>query len=83
MRRIDRRKGIHQLITQEYVDFLQQNPNEIDLLSALLIVNFFVTQQFGICSKALYCLNLLKIYRMGQYYGHWIPAQQERLIHLR
>jgi hypothetical protein len=51
MRRIERRKGIHQWITQDYVHFLQQNPNEIELLSELLIVNFFVTQQFGQTQK--------------------------------
>jgi two-component system CheB/CheR fusion protein len=33
-----RRKGIHQLdSTQDYVRFLQENPNEIQLLFKLLI----------------------------------------------
>jgi hypothetical protein len=33
MRRIERRKGIHQLDAPDYVRFLQENPNEIQLLS--------------------------------------------------
>jgi two-component system CheB/CheR fusion protein len=39
MRRIERRKGIHQLdSTQDYVRFLQENPNEIQLLFKELLI---------------------------------------------
>jgi two-component system CheB/CheR fusion protein len=39
MRRIERRKGIHQLdSTQDYRSFLQEKPNEIQLLFKELLI---------------------------------------------
>jgi two-component system CheB/CheR fusion protein len=49
MRRIER--GVHQLdSTQDYVRFLQENPNEIQLLFKELLIgvtSFSVTQTYG------------------------------------
>jgi two-component system CheB/CheR fusion protein len=85
MRRIERRKGIHQLdSTQDYVRFTG-NPNEIQLLFKELLIgvtSFSVTQTYG-KTKSVILLTLLKVYLTGMYFGHGLPPAQQEKRHTR
>jgi two-component system CheB/CheR fusion protein len=78
MRRIERRKGIHQIDgTEDYVRFLQNNPNEIELLFRELLIgvtSFFRDKAVWDTLKATILPDLIKDLPQGYALRAWIPA---------
>jgi two-component system CheB/CheR fusion protein len=78
MRRIERRKGIHQIDgTEDYVRFLQNNPNEIELLFRELLIgvtSFFRDKAVWDTLKTTVLPDLIKDLPQGYALRAWIPA---------
>lgn len=78
MRRIERRKGIHQIDTiQTYVRFLQENPKEVELLFKELLIGvtgFFRDALVWEKLKEEVIPNLLKDIPDGYVIRAWVPA---------
>ncbi len=77
-RRIERRMGIHQIIKiNMYVRYLQENPNELDLLFKELLIgvtNFFRDADVWEKLKTEIIPALLKNRRTGQALRAWAPG---------
>ncbi|MDO8316824.1 MAG: chemotaxis protein CheB, partial [Flavobacterium sp.] len=78
MRRIERRKGIHQIDKiQTYVRFLQENPKEIELLFKELLIgvtSFFRDPDVWKKLKEEVIPNILKEIPDGYTLRAWVPA---------
>jgi two-component system CheB/CheR fusion protein len=78
MRRIERRKGIHQIDKiQTYVRFLQENPKEIELLFKELLIgvtSFFRDHAVWEKLKNVVLPDMIKNYPDGYALRAWIPA---------
>ncbi|WP_052257208.1 chemotaxis protein CheB [Flavobacterium sp. AED] len=78
MRRIERRKAIHQIDTiQTYVRFLQENPKEVELLFKELLIgvtSFFRDTAVWEKLKEEIIPNLLKEIPNGYTIRAWVPA---------
>ena len=78
MRRIERRKGLHQIDEiQNYVRFLQENPSEIELLFKELLIgvtSFFRDPAVWVKLKEELIPNILREMPSGYILRAWVPA---------
>lgn len=78
MRRIERRKGIHQIDEiKTYVHFLQENPKEVELLFKELLIgvtSFFRDHAVWEKLKNVVLPDMIKNYPDGYALRAWIPA---------
>lgn len=77
-RRIDRRKGIHRLDSiDDYVAFLEENPEELDILFKELLIgvtSFFRDEAVWEKLKTKFLPDLMKAASNDQVLRAWVPA---------
>ena len=77
-RRIDRRKGVHRLDKIDaYIDFLEENPKELDILFKELLIgvtSFFRDEDVWEKLKTKVLPDLIKPAKKDQVLRAWVPA---------